>query len=173
MKHCKRLLCMFLICAIALSLSGCVIIPVDQYYDDIETEKVASVDIYDFRGKPADFKLPDDASPVYTLQEDQQEDFGDDLGKIEFTDYIIITLAAVDPSFTLGKWVVRINYEDGGYALLGDGGYNVTYNLENKKKSSNHYSCDSEEWEQFLFKYLPDEFEAIPSEEKDNTTQEK
>ena len=160
----KRFLAFCLLFTLAVSLSGCIIIPIHKNFDDIDEDKVTSVQIYDLRGESTEGKLPEDAVPVYTVPEDQKEAFFDDLAEIEFTDHIIIVLAAVDPSFSLGDWVVRINYEDGGYALLGDGGYNIIYNADSEKTDSDHYNCDNAEWEEFLFKYLPDALEAAPTE---------
>ena len=152
----KRVAICLLLLALVSVLTGCVIIPVEEHYDVPKKEQVHSVEIYDLREVSAEMRLPEGLTPVYTLQKSQLESFWKDLKEISFTDHIIIVLAAVDPSFSFGDWVVRINYRDGNYTLLSSAGYNVTFNAQGKQEDRNHWSCDDEEWEQFVLKYLPE-----------------
>lgn len=159
MKICIKFLSLIIIISILLSLSGCVIIPVHKYYDDIETDKVASIDIYDLRNCEAfSSGFLETEVPVYTLNEEQIEDFWEDLAEIRFTDYIIIALAAVDPSFHYGDWVVRLNYTNNYYELISSGGYGEIYDNNDEVVDTNHYGCEDDEWESFVTQFLPDDY---------------
>ena len=93
--------------------------------------------------------------PLYTVADEQVDDFLKDLSKIQFTDHIIIGLLAVDPSFYYGDWVVRLNYTDGTWTLLSSDGYSETFDKAGKYISSNHFGCDPDKWERFVTAYLP------------------
>ena len=135
---------------------GCVIIPINKHYDGLDSESVASVEFYDLRQSQTSYSgFLDTATPAYTLPEDQKEAFLADLAEIKFTDYIIIVIAAIDPSFYFGDWVVRVNYTDGSCDLLSNGGYNESYDPSGELSDSNHWSCDDGEWYAFIFKYIP------------------
>ena len=155
----KRCLALLLLLATMLLLSGCIIIPVEQFYDDIETERVVSVEIYDLREHSVRSKLPEGEEPAYTLPEAQIDDFCTDLSQVEFTEHIIIVLAAIDPSFSFGDWVVRVNYDDGGYMLISNGGYNITMDADRLKSSRNHWDADSTQWQELIQKYLPEDLQ--------------
>ena len=133
MKKLRLAWILLLIFVLLISLNGCVIIPRHMNYDDINREQVSSVDIYDLyksESNYSDFLTTE--TPVYTLTNDQLDSFLSDLADIRFTDYIIIVLAAVDPSFSYGDWVVRINYTDGSYSLISCDGYGETYDANNQ-----------------------------------------
>ena len=136
-------------------LSSCIIIPIDHHFE-IDASTVLSIQIYDlceFDGYSSQFCETE--TPVYEISAEQNEDFISDLNSIEFTDYIIIVLAAIDPSFNYHTWTARINYSDGTYELISDGGYGETYDSNNEWVSSHHWSCDAAEWEAFIGKYVP------------------
>ncbi len=137
------------------SLVGCIIIPQYTYYDDIDREQVSSVDIYDLRNGDHSARFLETEVSVYTLTEYQLDSFFSDLADIRFANHIVIVLAAVDPSFYYDDWVVRINYTDGSYCLISCGGYGETYDANHQVIDSNHYSCDDEEWNQFIGKHVP------------------
>ena len=135
---------------------SCIIIPLNKYYDDFDVVSIASVEFYDLRQAENHYVgFLDTETPNYTLPEEQKEEFFEDLAKINFKDYIIIVLAAIDPSFYFGDWVVRINYTDGSFTLLSNGGYNVSYDPSGEHVDANHWSCDDEEWYAFIYKYIP------------------
>ncbi|MBR6514034.1 MAG: hypothetical protein IKT46_04275 [Clostridia bacterium] len=156
MKRTVTLLSILLI--LTLSLTGCIVIPQYKYYE-ISPDDVISVQIYDLRKSESyygDFIELD--NPVYTLDDDSKTDFITELSEIRFKDVIIITIAAIDPCFTYDEWVARINYNDGSYDLISCDGYNQSYNANNECVSSNHYSCDNDEWKAFITSYLPEDF---------------
>ena len=154
-----------LLFAIMLSASGCIIIPRHMYYDDFEVGDVESVQVYDLRYAESTYRsyFLENEEPVYTIPKNHTESFFNDLAEIRFTDYIIIVLAAIDPSFHYGYWTVRINFTDGGYMLISDGSYGETFNAEGECIDSNHYGCETEEWETLIFTYLPREL-TLPKE---------
>ena len=127
MKLIRVLTAATLLLAIAFALTSCIVIPVTKYYN-IPRNTVSSIDIYALL-------CPDDsmtfdistATPYYTLSDDQIEGFLTDLLDIRFEDSIIITIAAVDPSFYYGDWVAQIHYTDGTYELISCAGYGGIY----------------------------------------------
>lgn len=152
MKKCKLILAVILLFSTLISLSGCIILTFDKYYDDIDRDKLSSIEIYDLRGDRT-FAEPS----VYTLKEEQIDAFLDDLAKIRFEDMMIITIAAVDPSFEWGDWAARINYTDGTYMLISSGGYGETLDANDEVIDSNHYGCEEYVWNNFVKTYLPEE----------------
>lgn len=138
-------------------LSGCIMIPRYKHYD-IDLENTSTIEIYDLRNNEShDSDFLETEAPVYIIEKEQMEDFLNDLCDIQFTDIIIITIAAIDPSFYYDDWVVRINYTNGSYSLISCGGYGETYNENNQVTNKNHYSCDEDEWEEFIGKYVPED----------------
>lgn len=149
MKLYKRTLLALLTFVLIVSLSGCIIIPLSKYYD-IPAEEVNSVQFYHY---DPDTSSESDYNLIHTVSEESKEAFLDDFSKLKFTDSIIITLAAIDPSFSYGDWVVRINFSDGQYTLYSSGGYGETFDAEGNCTSATHFSCDAEELEQLIEKY--------------------
>ena len=145
-----------LILCLLVSLSSCIIIPLRKQYG-IDPEKVASVEIYDMRNKNqynSDGKFfAETETPVCSVE--KVADFLSDLSNITFTDSIIIVIAAIDPSFKYGDWVVRINYSDGIYSLISNAGYSQTFDANGEQIDSNHYGCESAEWNELISKYVP------------------
>ena len=143
-------------------LAGCIMIPRYKYYD-IDSEKVSSIEIYDLRNykELSDNCLQSPTTvytvPVYILEEDKMSDFLSDLSDIRFSDAIVITFAAVDPSFDFGDWIVRINYTDGAYSLISCGGYGEDYDANDQITKTNHFDCEDDEWEQFIGRYVPED----------------
>ena len=154
MKACKPFLLVVITLLLMVFLSGCIIIPLWKYYD-IPAEEVASVQFYDLRNlewsERSDFATT--LEPAYTIPEEDKESFLDDFSKLKFSDTIVIALAAVDPSFNYGDWVVRINYSNGQYTFYSCAGYGANFDSEGTYLSSTHYSCDDEELENLVSKY--------------------
>lgn len=146
----------FLICILFLtvlvSLTGCIMIPIHKQYD-IDPKEVSSIEIYDLRGGG----YLSAETLAYTIEEDQTEDFLRDLSDIRFTDHIIITIAAIDPSFDYGEWTVRVNYTDGSYSFISCAGYGETYDANNEVIDCNHFECETYKWKALIRKYVPEE----------------
>lgn len=155
MKRC--LLSAFMIFTIVFALSSCVIIPMHKNFV-IDPAKIASIEIYDLRKSDTYGEIfLEDTSPVYEIPSEEIDDFTSDLAQIEFTRYLIITIAAIDPSLNYGDFVVRINYTDGSFEFLSDGDFGQTFDQDGEAISGHRYGADSEEWEEFIGKYLPEE----------------
>ena len=155
-KKCKLFLGVVLLLGVLFSLSGCIVLSFDHYYDDIDKEKLSSVEFYDLRG---DKTLAD--PPIYTLEEEQTEAFLEDLSKIHFKETMVIVLAAVDPSFEWGDYVVKLTYEDGSYTLISDGGYGETRDANGEAIDVNHYDCEEKNWLRLILKYKPGDEEYV------------
>lgn len=154
MKRYIQMIAVLVVIVLLVSLSGCIIIPLSKYYN-IPAEEVVSVQFYDLRNQNANGGTGFNQSeePVYTVPEEEREKFLKDFSTLEFTDTIIIVLAAIDPSFSYGEWVVRINFTNGQYTFYSCAGYGETYNAEGKCVSSTHFSCNDEELEKLIGKY--------------------
>ncbi len=154
MKRYKQILLVIMIFILAVSLSGCIIIPVSKYYD-IPAEEVESIQFYDLRSEESKRQPGFDKTydPVYTLTEKEHEDFLSDFSNIKFSDTIPIVLAAVDPSFSYGEWVIRINYINGDYTFYSCEGYGETFDSKGNSMSSTHFSCEFEDIENLIGKY--------------------
>ena len=92
MKPFKQFLFVLLTFVLIVSLSGCIIIPLTKYYD-ISSEEVVSVQFYDLRNQDSAHYSGFDTilEPVYTIPEEDTEDFLDDFeikeeNKINFPD---------------------------------------------------------------------------------------
>lgn len=159
MKRIKPVVLLFLTAAILLSLSGCIMIPQYESYD-FSVDEVISIQFYDLR-KPEDrgdfHQAVDSIDPVYTVSDEDTGKFLKDFSRLTFEDTIIITIAAVDPSFSFGQWVVRINFTNGNYTFYSCAGYGATFDSEGEWISDTHFSCDDEQLALLIRKYY--EFE--------------
>ncbi len=149
MKKYKSFLTLLLLLGVLLSLSGCIVLTFEKYYDDIDREKLSSVEFFDLRNGQT---LLDPSAHI--LPAEEADPFLDDLAKIRFEDKMVIVLAAVDPSFEWGEWVVRLNYTDGTYTLISNKGYGASYDANDKNIDTNHYGCADEEWYTLIEKYV-------------------
>ena len=155
MKRLRILLSVMLILSIFCSLTGCFVIPLYNNYQ-ISSDSVSSIEVYDLRNNDSYFEeFLKTESPVYTIPKDQVDDFLNDLSLIRFCDTVFITIAAVDPGFYYGSWVVRVNYNDTSYRLISDDHYSTHFDKNDELISSNHYGCDAVEWKDLLAKYVP------------------
>ena len=158
MKPCKTFLLALMTLVLIVSLGGCITIPLTKHYN-ISAEKVSSVQFYDLRNQDSANApgFDNTLEPVYTIPKEDTKDFLDNFSNLKFSDSIIITIAAIDPSFNYGDWVVRINFTNGQYTFYSCGGYGETFNAEGKCISSTHFSCDDEELKKLVGKYYKTE----------------
>ena len=154
----KRIALFTVVLLLALStMTGCIITPIYKHFE-IDAATVSSIEIYDLcRVDAYSGSFLETESPVYTIPSEAKSDFLNDLSAIEFSDAIIIVLAAIDPSFSYDTWTARINYTDGTFELISCDGYGETYDQNGEAVSGHHYGCDREEWTAFIAKYLPEE----------------
>ena len=158
MKVYKKLLSIPMILCIIFSLTGCIIIPRYKHYDDIDAEKVSTIEIYGIHKSERITSSDVNADTLaYSLDENEFSDFLNKLSKIQFKDYILIVPGAVNPSFSYGNYVVKIKYNNGNYILISDGGFGESFDADGNEISSNHFGCDTEKWENLIFDYLPEE----------------
>ena len=142
---------------IMLTLASCIVIPMQSSYD-IDAKTVSSIEIYDLCEVDTlygDFVKTKE--PVYEIPQEDISNFLSDLGEITFTDQIIISIAATDPSFYYDHWTARINFSDSSYELVSCDGYGATYDKNDKITKEHHFGCDDEVWYVLIQKYLPDE----------------
>lgn len=158
MKAYKSFLMVLMVFVLSILMSGCIIIPRSTYYD-IPAEEVVSVHFYDLRiQRAANYSGFDTTlEPVYTISEEEKETFLDDFSNLKFSDPIVIVLAAIDPSFSYGDWVIRINFTNGRYTLYSSAGYSETFDAEDHCISYTHFSCDDEDLDNFICKYYKTE----------------
>lgn len=149
----RRLLLFVLICILSVSLTSCIIIPLRRHYT-YSADKVSSIRFYDLRdSENRGSRFYEEETPVYTLPDEQNKEFLKDFSKITFKDTIVIVLAAMDPSFYYGDWVVEIVFADGSYSFYSTSGYGETFNSDGKSIGSNHFSCDEKVLIKLMEKY--------------------
>lgn len=154
MKRYKSVLLVLMTLFLFVSLNGCIIIPMTEYYD-ISAEEVVSVQFYDLRNSESTVYsgFDKDHEPDYTVPEEDKEKFLNDFSELKFSDTIVIALAAIDPGFLYGDWVVRINFSNGQYTFYSCGAYGETFDAEGALVSSTHFACDAEDLEALIGKY--------------------
>lgn len=162
-----------MILCIIFSLTSCIIIPRYKRYDDIDVEKVAAIEIYDIR--ECERKISSNVNAdtlIYSLDENEFSDFLNKLSKIQFKDHIIIVLAAIDPSYNYGNYVVKIMYNNEKYMLISDAGFGELFDADGNRTSKNHFGCDTEKWENLIFDYLPEEIKnySVTSNDENSIT---
>ena len=145
-----------LLSSLLLVLSGCISVPVYKNHT-FSHDDVASVSIYDLRESDTHYSgFHEKQEPVYTVPQEQLDDFLTDLSDIRFSDSIIIfTIAAVDPSFTFDDWVVRVNYKDGSFDLISCDYYNEQYDENGNCTDRDHFGSDNEFWNDLIKEKLP------------------
>ena len=155
MKRTKLFISVLLLIVLLCSLTGCIVIPFHDYYDDIDPETVASIQVYNLRNadKYSDIFLQTE-TPLHTLHPTEHAAFLDDLAQIRFTHHVLIVLAAVDPSFRYGDLTVRINFTDGSFRLISDCHYAEAFDKDGNVIDRNRYGCDEAEWMCLVQKYL-------------------
>ena len=152
----KRTALLTLTIMLVLTFSSCIVIPLHRTFD-IDESTILSIEIYDLcKNESSGGTFLDNETAVYEIPLEKNADFLNDLAKIHFSDSIIISPAAFDPSFYYDMWTVRINYTDGSYELISCDHYGETYDQSGKITDVHHYGCDSEEWEALIQKYVPE-----------------
>lgn len=136
-------------------LTGCIVIPFYKNFD-ISPDTVSSIEIYDLREVFDTDEFLEKGIPAYTIPEGDRADFLQALSEIEFSDSIMITIAAMDPSFSYDEWTIRINYTDGSYEFISCANYGEVFDSNGKRTDSHHWGCDEEEWHGFISRYVPE-----------------
>ena len=157
------LLRLFVSLMLLCALFGCYVPYKEVYYQGIDSESVASVDLYDCRAE-YDYKsdsytevdlnyIENKKEPAFTLDTSQIETFLNDLAEVRFYQQSGWLIGAVDPSLRFGRWVIRICFKDGSSMFLSDHGFIATYNAIGKYRGY-QYRCDHEEWSSLIRPYI-------------------
>lgn len=158
MRYYQSVIALALLIALVLSLSGCIVIPKETYYD-LDPEEVESIWFYElkepiYHDHSGSFEGESSPEPVFILPQNRNKAFLKDFADLRFTDVILITVAAVDPSFSYGNLVVRINFTNGRYTCYSCLGYGATYDADGSILSITHYSCEEEDLAKLIKKYM-------------------
>ena len=146
---------------LCFSLTSCIIIPLKTNFE-IDPSAVAFVEVYYLAEVDTLYgNFVKTEETAYKIPTEQTADFLGDLAKIEFSDAIVIVLAAIDPSFYYDDRTVRINYNDGSFELISPDGYGQTFSNTGELIDSHHYGCNQDEWDALISKYVPSD--VIPS----------
>ena len=152
----RILACILTLMSVMCTMTSCIVIPLYKHFE-IDSDTVASIEIYDLCEVDSVYDFVETETPVYEIPTEEKTDFLNDLAQIRFSDAIIIVLAAIDPSFDYDEWTLRINYTDGSYELISSDGYGQTYDNKGESVEGHHFGCDQEEWIAFIGKYVPED----------------
>ena len=151
----KTVLCLATLLFFILSFSACVNIPVDYEYE-YGTKGITSIEIYHFPEGVIDIDT-EIHTPVAVLDESQHADILKDIENLRFTKCQVLLPIPTDPPYDLRGYVVRINYELGGYEDIS--GYGVQKFRQFRdgewKHGSKFLDCDEKAWNDMIQKYLP------------------
>ena len=142
---------------VMVMLTGCIVIPRYRNFE-IDPDVVASIELYDLCEVDTmygDFVKTE--SPAYRIPPERTADFLRDLSQIQFSDPLIIVIAAIDPSFYYDNWTVRVNYTDGSFELISSDGFGQVFDKDEETKDSHHFGCDQEEWSALIRAHIPKE----------------
>jgi len=137
--------------ALSLLLSGCMTY---HQVDYIDPENVVSISFYDLRDIHAYSGFHTKYETVFTLDPARNSEFIYELSSLQFSQLYI---PGMDPSFKFSDWTVRIDFYDGSFMLLSDGGYLQTLDAQDETLDQEHTNIDSELWLDFVSSYLPAE----------------
>ncbi|MBQ7337024.1 MAG: hypothetical protein IJW40_01070 [Clostridia bacterium] len=143
---------------LCITLTGCAEISVD--FAEFDPKEVVSVQLY-YVPHGIDYSMGEsivDYSPIAMLEERRNADFLEDLSRVEFTYFAIFIPVAIDPSFYMGEWIIRLNMHDGTNWAISKWGYNLQFDAENEVIDGNHDSPDDQQWEVLIRKYFPKEY---------------
>ncbi|MBQ2815348.1 MAG: hypothetical protein IJE65_01595 [Clostridia bacterium] len=158
MKLYKKILSVFMILCIIISLNGCIIIPRYARYDFIDVEKVSTIEIYEInKNERIDSSDVNADTLAYSLDKSEFSDFLNKLAKIQFKKLIILVPAPIDAACSYGNYVVQIKYNNGRYILITNRSFGEAFDENGNTLSQNLYGCDTKEWEWLIFNYLPKE----------------
>ena len=148
----KHLVIFFLIVIASAVLTGCVTLT--GTYDLLhDASKISSVEIYHLT-EYAEFELPEEVEPVTSLDPAVFSEFCTDIQSLRYTDVLILFPMAVDPSWGLMDYVVKIIYINGDFEVIGNYGYQTQEVVDGSGSSNRHYSFDGETWVSFIEKYI-------------------
>ena len=149
----KKCFIYVLLLALLVMLSGCVTL--DRSWCFLHgTDEIDKIEIY-FLEEGTQFNVPDDAEPVGVIAPESYADFCREIQSIDFTVTVLLLPAAVDPSWYLDGYVVRIFYQNGDSEMICDQGFQEQEVTTDIGSRSMHYSFpESFDWDAFVKRYL-------------------
>lgn len=158
MRRFKKLFLAVIFSLLFVNLTSCITVPVYKNHE-VGKEELSSVQIYDLREyKSEGSSFLTTMSPAYTVKEDELDRFLEDLSAIQFSDVdIIFSVIPSDPSFSFDEWTVRLNYTNGSSYIFSCDGYGERYDADGNVIECDHFSCDNDEWNEFIGCYVPSE----------------
>ena len=150
----KRFVIVVLALSMMFTLSGCIYVTIDEYYEIAhDTPEIESIALY-MTSQEEDAQINElIETPVAEISPDDFDEFVDDLEKLPFVNGMYIMLAAMDPSFFFGDYVIKINYKNDDYELISNSSFQQVY-YANGEIDDLHYSIDDTAWAGFLQKYF-------------------
>ena len=149
----KKCLVYILLAALLVMLTGCVTLHFSWKFLH-GTDQISQIEVF-YLEDVDDFNLPDDAVPVALIAPEDYDDFCGEIQNIDFTDTILLLPAAVDPSWYLQGYVVRIVYQNGDFEVICNQGYQYQETADGWGGKSRHYSFPkSFDWDAFVKGYI-------------------
>lgn len=144
--------------AMLLTLTSCIVIPRDKYFNTLSSENVAEIQIIDIRQSDSADRhtIPANAA-VYTVSEDNKASFLLALAEFPFDDSVVISCAAVDYSTWYEDFVIKLIYTDNSYRLISATGYNEYYEKSGVSDQRNTWRCEKNGFIELIKPYLPTE----------------
>ena len=168
----KTVLCLAVILLLAFPLTSCMNLPVN-YKPSNGTEGIASVKVY-YVEKANGYDAWGDAPNLEELATSSAEipsfrydKLLGDLKKLNFQDFILLVPIPSDPSFYMYGYILAITYEDGGNEYISPNGIQV-YGENAEDFGTSHLSCDTEDWKDFIDKYVPETAWSTSATESDS-----
>jgi len=149
----KKILVALLVFVSMCGITGCIPVITDEYYEiSQETENIESIALYACDNTGDELNKLDEI-PLASVQRDDFAAFVNELEGIYAKTGFYITIAAQDPSFCFGKYVVKITYQNGDQEFVSNGGYQELLTADGTGKGM-HYSFDKTQWDALLQKYF-------------------
>ena len=145
----RRIMIVIFAFILAMICTGCFVITLDEYYEiHQDVTQIQSISIHSCSDGET---LSDD--PIIILEDEQFQPFIEDIEALPFRDKFLLILAAVDPSFQYGDYVIRIVYQDTSIELISNFGFQL-YQGADGSYHAPHYEINHELWLEFLEKYI-------------------
>ena len=150
----RKVFVFVLVVILSINLSGCIPIILDEYYEISQPmDQIQSIAIY-ARSYEEDAEYNELCeTPLVIIPQEDFSGFIAELEAVYCKDVIFITIAAVDPSFYFGDYVVQIDYIDSSQEFVSNAGFQYTEGADGSVDLS-HYSYDRDQWDAFISKYV-------------------
>ena len=160
----RKMLLSLIAVGLVFVMTSCIVIPLYHRFE-IEESEVSSIEVYDICNyyesdlyrELSYYEYFEKKEISYQISAEEKGVFLKDLAEIQFSDHIVIVIAAIDPSFNYDTWTVRINYTDGSSQFISSAGYGETYDANGNfiSGTGHHWGCEEEDWLGLIEKYVP------------------